>query len=222
MEGIPLNFPSTAWLVRTRPDLAAAVSYKQTKCQTPRTLDRKDLQHIVAYLTGSSNLGITIRVKDLQPKLSIDAALAVHDDRKSHGGAVLTAGDDGPPLSWKSGKHDRVTSGSSECELFSLAIYLGLILSAQHLLTFLRVKVNKPMVVYQDNTSTITIAYMGRPSLHARRRFLDTKYFWFKQYLDDGTIQLQYKPTKDMVADCLASVRSGKDFLKFRGLTMGL
>jgi hypothetical protein len=211
-----------AWLVRKRPDLAAAVSYKQTKCQSPRTIDRKDLQHIVSYLAGSPNMGIRIQVTSLDPKLWIDAALAVHDDRKSHGGAVLTAGDGGPPLSWKSGKHDRVTSASSESELFSLAIYLGLILSTHHLLTFLQVKVKKPMTVYQDNTSTITIAYMGRPSLHARRRFIDTKYFWFKQYLDDGTIELQFKPTKEMVADCLASVRSGKDFLRFRDLTMGL
>ena len=167
-------------------------------------------------------MGISIRVKTLDPKLWIDAALAVHDDRKSHGGAVLTAGDGGPPLSWKSGKHDRVTSASSESELFSLAIYLGLILSAYHLLTFLQVKVKKPMTVDQDNTSTITLAYMGRPSLHARRRFIDTKYFWFKQYPDDGTIELQFKPTKEMVADCLASIRSGKDFLRFRDLTMGL
>jgi hypothetical protein len=88
-----------AWLVRTRPDLAAAVSYKQTKCQSSRKIDRKDLQHVVSYLAGTPNMGISIRVKDLDPKLWIDAALAVHDDR--------------------------ATSGSSESELFSLAIYLG-------------------------------------------------------------------------------------------------
>jgi hypothetical protein len=68
----------------------------------------KNLQHVVSYLAGTPNMGITIRVKTLDPRLWIDAALAVHDDRKSHGGAVLTAGDGGPPLSWKSGKHDRV------------------------------------------------------------------------------------------------------------------
>ena len=162
-----------------------------------------------------------IHVEDMQPKLSIDAALAVHADRKSHGGAVITAGDDGPPLAWKSGKHDRVTSGSSESELYSLAFYLGLILYIRDLLTFLKVKVNLPMTLYQDNTSTITIAYMGRPSVHARRGFIDTKYFWFKQYLDDGTIKLCYKPSKEMLADCLASIRSGGDFLRFRRKTMG-
>jgi hypothetical protein len=210
-----------SWLTRTRPDLSAAVSYKQVYCNRPRNIDWKDLQHMVNYLEGTLNLGIKLHVTELQPKLSIDAALAVHEDRKSHGGAMVTAGDNGPPLAWKSGKHDRVTAGTTESELYSLATYLGLILYVRDLLTFLKVKVNLPITLYQDNTSTITIAYMGRPSVHARRKFIDTKYFWFKQYLDDGIIKLAYCPSKEMIADCLASIRSGGDFLRFRRITMG-
>ena len=73
---------------------------------------------------------------------------------------------------------------------------------------------------FQDNTSTITVAYMGRPSLQSRRHFVDIRYFWFRQYLESKFALLEYLASEDMVADFFASIRSGGDFLRPKGLLM--
>jgi hypothetical protein len=76
--------------------------------------------------------------------------------------------------------------------------------------------------VFQDNTSTITIAYMGRSSSHAKRRFIEIRYFWFKEHLDGGFAKLDYLKSEDHPADpLLASVRSGAEFKHFTNLIMG-
>jgi hypothetical protein len=72
-----------------------------------------------------------------------------------------------------------------------------------------------PLEIYQDNTSTVTISYMGRPSAAARRRYIDIRYFWLKQYLDSNVLRLVYCPSRVMYADVLASVRSGREFADF-------
>ena len=78
-----------------------------------------------------------------------------------------------------------------------------------------------PFSVFQDNTSTITIAYMGRSSSHAKRRFIEIRYFWFKEHLDGGFAKLDYLRSEDHPADLLAGVRSGAEFKHFTNLIMG-
>ena len=78
-----------------------------------------------------------------------------------------------------------------------------------------------PFSVFQDNTITITIAYIGRSSSHAKRRFIEICYFWFKEHLDGGFTKLDYLRSEDHPADLLASVRSGAEFKHFTNLIMG-
>jgi hypothetical protein len=80
---------------------------------------------------------------------------------------------------------------------------------------FLGVHEMGPIEIFQDNTSTVTISYMGRPSAAARRRYIDIRYFWFKQYLDAKILSLVYCPSRVMYADALASIRAGQEFAEF-------
>ena len=212
---------SLAWLVRTRIDIHVCVSHLQTRCQEPRAIDMLDLRHIIGYLATTPNLGIRMDVIDMQPYLYVDVGHATHPDRKSHEGALVTLGINGPPIIWKSGKQKIVATSSTEAELIGVSDYADLILVTRRLLEFLRVDITTPLIVFQDNTSTITVAYLGRPSIHARRRFIDIRFFWIKQFLDNSTFELQYLPTESMLADFLASVRSGAAFKKFRVAIMG-
>mmetsp|Transcript_16161 Transcript_16161/g.23536 ORF Transcript_16161/g.23536 Transcript_16161/m.23536 type:complete len:115 (-) Transcript_16161:92-436(-) len=110
---------------------------------------------------------------------------------------------------------------STEAELIGLSDMFDLLLVARRLLEFLLVKVTTPMEIFQDNTSTITISYLGRPSLHARRRFIDIRYFWFRQFLESKTVKLTFTRSEEMLADLLASNRSGGAFTILMEKLMG-
>jgi hypothetical protein len=208
---------SVAWLERTRLDICAAVSYLQTEQANPRVIDWDDLQHVLGYLRGAGNLGISYYVKSMQPFQSIDVAFAVHPrDRTSHTGWVITVGPEGPPAAWGTSKQKGVApSSTADGELVGLSDKADNLLVVESKLIFFGVKVTRPMTILQDNTSTITMSYMGRPSAHARRRFIDIRYFWLKQYLDDRTFELVYCASQLMLADPLASIRGGQEFARF-------
>ncbi len=52
----------------------------------------------------------------------------------------------------------------------------------------------------QDNTSTIRLAENGK-SNSDRTRHIGVRYFFVKQYLEDGSMKMEHCPTKEMVAD---------------------
>jgi len=214
---------SIAWTTRSRLDICCAVAHKQTNCATPRVIDVLDLEHIIGYMASTPNMGVTIEIDDWDLTLFVDVAWATHWDRKSHTGGVVTVGSKRRvPILWKSGKQKVVAASSTEAELIGLSDYLDLVLLVRSYLDFLMMKISTPIQVMQDNTSTITVSYLGRPSLHSRRRFVDIRYFWFKQFLDNNTIKLVYCPTGRMLADLLASVRSGDAFKVPRDALLGL
>ena len=93
---------------------------------------------------------------------------------------------------------------------------------AHELAEFIQARQETPFTVFQDNTSTITIAYMGRSSSHAKRRFIDIPYFWFKEHLEAKFAKLVYLASADHPADLFASIRSGAKFRYFTKLIMGI
>ena len=47
---------------------------------------------------------------------------------------------------------------------------------------------------------------MGRSSSHAKRQFVDIRYFWFKEHLEAKFAELVYLASADHPADLLAAV----------------
>ena len=211
-----------AWTTRSRPDLSCAVAHKQTRCSNPRIVDWQDVEHIVGYLKSTPKQGIIIDVDSMKLTCYVDCGWATHENRNSHSGCINILGEKRfVPVSWKSCKQKIVTSSSTEGELVTLSDMVDSALVMRAQLEFLGVRFRDPIPIMQDNTSTITISYLGRPSLHSRRRFIDIRYFWFKQFLDSGIFALKYCKSEDQLADLLASVRSGSRFKTLRGKIMG-
>jgi len=75
--------------------------------------------------------------------------------------------------------------------------------------------------IYQDNTSTICMAHMGRGSAGSRTKHIKLRYFWIKQFIDDKTFVLEHLSTDNMIADFFASPRMGQSFRRMRDLIMG-
>jgi hypothetical protein len=79
------------------------------------------------------------------------------------------------------------------------------------LLNELQINYISPLVIYQDNKSTITMAKAGRGSFK-RSKHIANRYYWIKQFIDSGEIVVEYKPTNEMIADFLTKPMSGPKF----------
>jgi len=212
------------YLVRTRPDIELAISALTTKSRSPCKGDMKRLNRVLSYLKYTRELGIIIRPlpdkDDLQLTAWMDAGFAVHPQRESHSGIIITLNKFGPPLYWKSLKQKLVTISSTEAELLAIFEGMDTLIWLRGIFDFLQYK-QGTTVIYQDNTSTITMAHMGRGSSGTKTRHIDTKFFWIKQFIDNKAARVEHMPRENMIADFFASPRIGQSFRRMRDVIMG-
>ena len=123
---------------------------------------------------------MVIDCSDLQLYLYVDVSHAIHEDMKSHSGELVSMdklGEHGVLLVWKSLKQKVTTVSSTSAKLIGVSDMFDLLQCAHELVEFVQARQKTPITVYQDNPSTITIAYMGRSSSHEKHRFIDVRYF---------------------------------------------
>lgn len=72
----------------------------------------------------------------------------------------------------------------------------------------------------EDNTATIQLIKNGR-SLNAKTKHIKLKFYFIKQFFDDGEFELQYCPTDQMIADILTKPIQGKLFFELRAKLLG-
>jgi hypothetical protein len=78
---------------RACPDLQLAVAFLCTRVQTPDTDDYRKLGRLMKYLEATIGLSLILGMdKSGKIRWYIDAAFAVHNDMKSHMGAMMTLG----------------------------------------------------------------------------------------------------------------------------------
>jgi hypothetical protein len=211
----------TRYLVRTRPDIELAISILTTKSRSPTKGDNKRLNRVLCYLRGTRELGIRLhRVANIKIHAYVDAAYAVHPKMESHTGYIVTLDKFGPPLQYKSIKQKLNVNSSTEAELVGMHEMLDFVLWLRSIFSFLGYE-QGTTTLYQDNTSTITMAHMGRGSSGSNTRHIQIKYFWIKQFIDSKVIKLEHLFTDNMIADFFASPRVGQLFRKFRDIVMG-
>jgi len=209
------------YLVRTRPDIELAISALTTKSRAPTKGDMKRLNRVICYLRATKELCIIIReVNELKIYCYMDAGFAVHRTMESHSGVIVTMSKFGPPIHYRSVKQKIVTTSSTEAELVAIYDALDFVIWIRDVMKFLGYP-QETTTIYQDNTSTICMAYMGRGSAGSHTRHIKLRYFWIKQFIDDLTFHLEHLPTDNMIADFFASPRMGSFFRRMRSLVMG-
>jgi hypothetical protein len=77
------------------------------------------------------------------------------------------------------------------------------------------------VLLYQDNQSTIALAKKGR-STSARTRHIAIRYFFVKDRVDAGEVEIEYLPTGDMRADIMTKPLQGDLFKRMREALMGV
>ena len=188
--------------IATRPDIAQAVGVVAKFSSSPNQSHLTAAKRILRYLKGTLNLAI--RYQKLEDEELIgytDADWAGDlDDRHSTTGNIFMMG--GGPVSWLSKKQAIVALSTSEAEYVALSFATQEVVWLMKLLiTDLKSTSQKPTVLMEDNQGAISIA--KNPVAHARTKHIDIRYHYIREAVQNGTINLCFCPSENMIADLL-------------------
>jgi hypothetical protein len=198
---------------RTRPDILLPISFLTTRVLAPDEDDWNKLHRVLKYLHKTRELGIGLECDEkMNTHAYIDASYGTHADYKSHSGMIISLGKG--PIDVASTKQKINTKSSSEAELVALSDKSSHVLWHRNFLIAQGYD-TQASKIYQDNQSTITLASNGTPSSD-RSRHVSIRFFWMKDKIKNGEIEIIYKPTDDMIADILTKPLHGRKFIHLR------
>ena len=199
---------------RSCPDIQTIVAYLCTRIREPTKEDANKLHRMMCYLAHTPDQVLTLEAdNEFVLKCWVDAAYAVHNDMRSHTGAMMSIGKGA--LQSKSTKQKINTRSSTESELVATDDMISQILWTKNFLEAQGYPIRKT-IVYQDNKSTILLQKNGRASAGKRSRHLKIKYFFITDQVSNGKIEIEYCPTDDMTADFFTKPLHGSKFEKFK------
>jgi hypothetical protein len=140
----------------------------------------------------------------------IDASYAVHNDCKGQKTGVAISVGKGTVVYAKSSKKKLVAKSSTEAELIGVSDGLSQALWTCNFLQAQGIKV-KPVNLKQDNKSTICMVEKGK-STNPRTRHVAIRYFFVKDRMENGEVEIAYLPTELMVADFFTKPLQGELF----------
>jgi hypothetical protein len=208
------------YLSRTRKDIATSLSFLSTRMHEPTQQDMDKLMKVKSYINGTKNLPLRIMPNDLDIRAMADASYGIYPDGKSNTGIIVTVGHPNAPIIMKSCKQKSIANSSTVAELLAFSLALEEVIWLKNLLNELDV-LQGSVPIEQDNTSTMKLIEKG-PSSGGRTKWLNIKYFWVKEFLENGEIRLEYVPSDEMLADGLTKVLGKKDFKKWRARILNL
>jgi hypothetical protein len=207
-------------VARARRDLAVATSFLTTRVKEPDEDDWGKLRRVMQYVKGTINMPLVLSAESMtMPKWWIDASYAVHDDCKGQSGGALSFGL-GMALTFCRKQKLNVKS-STEAELVGVDDGLPLVLWTRHFLQEQGYNM-KPSLIYQDNKSAMLLERNGKASSSKRTKHINVRYFFVKDKIAKGEIDLEHCPTEEMWADVLTKPRQGKAWIVFRSMLMGI
>lgn len=195
----------------TTPDISYSVGVVSRYCSSPSQVHLNAVKRIFRYLKKTSNLSLTFKK---QSTLSLtgfsDADWARDpDDRHSTSGIIFIM--TGGAITWSSKKQ---TLSTTEAEYISLSTATQDAIWLISLLSEIDSSFKKPIRLMEDNQSAIAIA--KNPVYHSRTKHIDVRYHYTRETIKEGTIDLSYCPSNEMVADILTKPLSKEILEKLR------
>jgi len=206
--------------IGTRPDITFAVQHLSQFLTSPSPEHWTAVKRVFRYLNGTLDYGITYNREDLD--LDNDSQLnqrAYSDadwasnvvDRHSISGNVFMSG--GGAISWSSNKQKTISMSSMEAEYIAGASACQQIIWLRTLFTELGIEQTKPTVLLIDNKSAIDLAH--NPEFHARAKHIDIRHHFLRYNIEDKTIEINWIPTDDNIADVFTKALSRVKHQKF-------
>jgi hypothetical protein len=205
-------------LTRARQDIQTAVAFLTTRVKNPDEDDWGKLKRVLKYLNGMRYLKLKLSMDSLTMlKWYVDGSHNEHWDCKGHGGAMFTLGK-GATSSY-SRKVKLASHSSTETELITVDMYMPEML---WLLYFIQGQGYEAecMGLHQDNISAQLLMKNGRLSSGKKTKHIKAKFFFIKDKVDDGEVQVLDCPTGEMWAEVLTKPLQGVAFRTMRAKLM--
>jgi hypothetical protein len=205
--------------IRTRPDILKECIFLSSFSLSPGKGSFAKLTRVYQYVYGTLQRGIRLGGQVAQLIAHCDSSFGVHLNGRSHSGIVISLAPFGGPIIAKSKMQPLVTHSSTEAELVAAVDGVRRAEYLQRTLEELTFPV-LPIVLMQDNQSTITIIQNGE-GYKGKNRHMRVRYGYLNDMLKSDALVLQYQPTTLMVADILTKPMGGEQFRFLRYLLTG-
>lgn len=200
--------------VSTRPDIAYAVGNLARFSSKPTKDHWTALKRVLRYLKGTVNYGILYSQKRSGDSIGFSDSDWAGDinDRKSTSGYLFQIS--GGAVTWKSKKQSCVALSTAEAEYVALASAAQESIWLRKLTAELGSPPKAPTTIFEDNQSAIAMS--KNPQFHGRAKHIDIKFHFIREHVMNGTVKLEYCPTKEMTADIFTKGLSREQFCKLR------
>jgi len=197
---------------RTYPEIRPAVIKLSTKYNKATEDDMRKAVRVAEYIYGCKDTHkLVLNPKSMRLVSAADASYAEHPDGKSHsGGVVGFESDTSCYFGFVSSKQPVVAKSAGEAELIAQNKVGDLVEWAREMLNEIGYSQKKvPMLV--DSTCAMQMVKQGTGSFK-RAKHIKVRYFWLKDLIDEGMLELIYVPTDELVADILTKPLTGWKF----------
>jgi hypothetical protein len=161
----------------------------------------KAADRILHYLQGTKMLGIEYRADghtQLHGYCDLDYASDKAQRKSVLGNVFFFAGG---TVSHTSKRQQTVAQSTTEAEYYALAKAVSEALWLQQIMKQMMYSRNdiQAVKIYSDNQSSLSLA--ENPEFHQRTKHIDVKHHFIREHIENGSIDLWYVETANMVAD---------------------
>jgi hypothetical protein len=205
---------------RGRPDIHLPISFLTSRVSKADEDDWKKLSRLLTYIKNTLDLDLTLSAHKMSVvKWWCDAAYAVRADYKSQTGSTMSMGRG--TIMNKSGKQKLNTKSSTEAELVGASDTVPQMIWTNYFLESQGFIVDNA-ILYQDNKSAMLMERNGKLSSGKQTKHVNIRYFFIKDRISSGEIEIEYCPTDNMLADYLTKPLQGSKFTIFRDMILGI
>ncbi len=193
-----------------RLDASTAIAFLTTRVRAPDIDDWRKLSHLMEYLRVD-RLCPLIMSTDGSGVLMwyLNASFAVHPNMRSHTGGGLTMGRGFPIVN--STKQKLNTQSSTESELVGVDDMMPIVVWSRYFLMAQGYGVTQNLLL-QDNQSSILLERNGKASSSKRTWHNNIQYFFITDRVNVKEVEIEWCPTKEMVADYMTKLLQGSHF----------
>jgi hypothetical protein len=201
---------SLMYLTVTRPDIMYGISLISRFLDTPNNSHWKEGKSLLIYIAGTMNHGIlyfTSNNMQLVGYTDSDFARSI-DDKKSTSGYAFHLGI--RIVAWASKKQPIVTISSVEEEYVEATSTACQVVWMRRFLKDLMHNQEEPTKIYCDNKSTISLS--KNHVFHKRKNYINTRYHFIQELINNGELILQHCRSKEQLAEIFTKALAQDQF----------